>query len=179
MPNSESRLLRGTTLVAASIAGVMVVALMILTVIDVTLRTLGKGGIPGGVEWTEVALVIAAFCGMMSAEFDDAHVRTPIMTDRLKPIVAATVRLLGTLAISAVVIWIIISTSLAAWESFSHGEVHPGIARVPVWPAKLFVPIGMLGMLVVLVVRAIERIRTIRRLFGASKQVHTNLEVTQ
>lgn len=179
MPKSESRALRGITLVSASIAGLMVVVLMLLTVVDVTLRTLGRGGVPGGVEWTEVALVVAVFCGMMAAEFDDAHVRTPIMTDRLKLIASSVVRLVGTLAVSVLVVWMIIATAQTAWVSFSTGEVHPGITRVPVWPAKLIIPIGMLGMLVVLVVRAVERIGRLRDLLQNQTDDQVNMEVAR
>lgn len=164
MQRFENRLLRRVTLVSAVCAGVMIVALMCLTVVDVILRAAGGGGVPGGIEWTEVVLVIAVYFGMMTAEYDDAHVRTPLLTDRMKPVVAQALRLVGTLAISVLVVWMIIVTAEAALRAFSVGEVHPGISRVPVWPAKIIIPIGLLGMLVVFIAHSIQRVLNIREL---------------
>lgn len=179
MKQSESPILRRITLVSAVGAGMMIVALMCLTVIDVALRTAGSGGVPGGIEWTEVVLVIAVYFGMMTAEFDDAHVKTPLLTDRLKAIPAEVLRLVGTVAISALVIWMIYATTESAIHAISVGEVHPGIARVPIWPARLIIPIGLLGMLIVFIVQGIHRIQHIRQLIRSSAATTSQVEGNQ
>lgn len=154
--------LRRTATVASTIAGAMIILLMLLTIVDISLRTAGKAGVFGGIEFSEVMLVIAVFAGMMTAELTGAHVKTPILTARLKTIAARSVQILGALIAVVLLAWMVVVSSIAAWQSFQVGEVHLGLARIPVWPAKAFVPIGMLGMLLVLLFSIFQHLLIIR-----------------
>lgn len=168
--------LRRTAVVASTIAGAMIILLMVLTVVDISMRTAGRAGVPGGIEFSEVMLVIAVFAGMMTAELTGAHVKTPILTTRLKTVAAETVRILGLLITVAVLAWLVVVSAIAAWDSFQVGEVHLGLARIPVWPAKVFVPLGMLGMLAVLAFSIVQRSIIIRRTVATRKRGPHNVE---
>ena len=139
--------------------------LMVVTVVDVTKRKYGTGGVSGALETTEVVLVAVVFAGMMSAELTKTHVRTPILTEQLPVRVAAAVRLVGLALAVAFLVWLTVLTARAGMESFRAGEYHFGKDSVLVWPAKLFIPLGLAGFAVAL---AADAIVTLRQLLSRS-----------
>lgn len=54
-----------------------------------------------------------------------------------------------------------VETLQVGLDSTRAGEYRFGLVRVPVWPARLFVPLGLAGLTVVLVMRAIHAAKTI------------------
>jgi TRAP-type C4-dicarboxylate transport system permease small subunit len=147
----------------AVLAGMAVVALMLLTVVDVFKRKFFGQGLTFAPEVTEIALVATVFLGMMAAQFAGAHVRTPVVTQRLRGRWQPGARLLGLVIAVGLVAWTTVVTLDYGLESWRTGEFRFGLARVPVWPAKLAIPIGMAGLTLALLV---EAVRTARQLTG-------------
>lgn len=145
----------------ALLAGVTVAALMFMTVADVTRRETVGGSLPGAIELTEVALVLIVFAGMPVAETARAHIRTPLLTGALPPRVASVLRLIGLVIVIAALAWIINLTAHAGYDSFVKREARYGIVRVPIWPAKLIIPIGFAGLLLEYVYGAVGNVRVV------------------
>ncbi|WP_353987545.1 TRAP transporter small permease [Ruicaihuangia caeni] len=138
-------------------AGVVILALTFITVVDVTLRKTG-GSLPGAVEWSEVLLVFAVFLAFGSAQVTGDHVSTSVLTSRLGPNSRRLLRgVAAIIGIAAVVVMIVVATQ-SAMNSIAVGEYRFGIAQVPIWPARVIIVVG-------LVVFLFEYVRTTVRQF--------------
>ena len=122
---------RRVSVALAVLSGLSIVALMLLTSVDVVLRALVGSGVDGSIEIAQVALVATVFAGMMSSEVAHVHVRTPLLTERLSPRVARLVRACGSVIAIGIVGW----SSIGAWrvglESTRNGEFQFGLAQIP------------------------------------------------
>jgi TRAP-type C4-dicarboxylate transport system permease small subunit len=147
--------------VLAMLAGLSIVVLMVLTVVDVFKRKFFGHGLTFAPEVTEVALVALVFLGMMAAQFSGAHVRTPVVTGRLKGWWQSGARLAGLTIAVLLMGWMTIVTLDYGLESWRTGEFRFGLARVPVWPAKLAIPLGTAGLTTALLVEAVREARRV------------------
>ncbi len=134
----------------AFLSGLFILALMFLTCVDVALRAFVGSGILGVIELSQVALVATVYMAMMSSEIAGVHVRTPILTERLSPRWSHAVRLCGSVVSIAIVAWVTYSTWGVAVHATRAGEYLFGLARIPIWPAKLAVAFGMTAFLLAL-----------------------------
>lgn len=154
-----SKPVRILSIVFVAFTAAMMLAVMAVTAYDVTMRKLGIPGVPGVVEWTEVALVFIALGGLVVAEVDSLHVRSPILTDRLPPRWAHGVVCVGLLVATAIAVWATKEMLVAAQHSFEVREFRFGLAHVPIWPAKVFAPIGVGAMALALLAKLIHLMR--------------------
>jgi TRAP-type C4-dicarboxylate transport system permease small subunit len=160
--NVVTRAVRGMSSALAFVAGLGIVGLMLLTVADVALRKFAGRGIPGTLEISEVALVAVVFAALMAAEVNNVHVRTPILVERLSDRVANLAKLLGLVPATLFVSWAAWLTAVEGLASTERGEFRFGIVAVPVWPAKLVIPIGLAGLAVALMAKVVTAVRRAR-----------------
>lgn len=160
--NVVTRAVRGMSSALAFVAGLGIVGLMLLTVADVALRKLAGRGIPGTLEISEVALVGVVFAALMAAEVNNVHVRTPILVERLSGRVANLAKMLGLVPAALFVSWAAWLTAMEGLASMERGEFRFGIVAVPVWPAKLVIPIGLAGLAVALMAKVVTAVRRAR-----------------
>ena len=141
------------------LSGIGIALLAIPTVIDVTFRRLVGGSIPGVVEVSEVALVCVIIFGMAAALRDGDHISTPLLTGRLSRRNAARVRALGMCFVVILLTIMVVGTVGSATDSYLSGEYRFGFVAVPVWPAKIAIPIGLGLLLVELVIQLTDAVR--------------------
>ena len=135
----------------ATLAGVGILVLMMLTVVDVVLRS-GRGrGVEGATEMSEVALVGVVFLGMTAAQTTRSHISTPLMTSMMPPRLGHVTRALSLAGSAVFIAWVTYETGGTALSSFEAREFRYGIVSVPVWPARVLIPIGLLGLCLALV----------------------------
>lgn len=137
------RMLNVVTDVAAYLAGFGIVAIMLLTTLNVVLRLIQGRGVAGTVELSEVTLAAIAFLAIPFAVKEAEHVSTALLYDRLPPRIARALLLLGgtvVLLVVAVSVWV-------AWpqamRSLASGEARMGLTRIPIWPGRIGVAIGL------------------------------------
>ena len=147
----------------AILAGIGIVALMLLTVVDVGLRKFLGRGVPGALEISEVALVAVVFAALMAAEFGNVYVRTPIFVERLSHRMANVAKLLGLVPATLFVAWAAWLTAVEGLASAERGEFRFGVVAVPVWPAKLVIPIGLAGLALALAAKVVTAVHRARR----------------
>ncbi|MCR2811372.1 MULTISPECIES: TRAP transporter small permease [unclassified Microbacterium] len=151
--------------IMVAVAGASVVVLMLMTVADVGARTISGRSLSGVYEFTSIFLVVAAVGGMSLAERDEVHVRLSLVTDRLPRAVGAVCSIIGlALAVAVVLVLTYLNVGLAV-DSFERNEVALGLARIPTWPAKAFIPIGLFVLALSL---ALTLIGEVRRLWGTA-----------
>ncbi len=137
-----TKIIQKASAALAVVSAVATMIIMLLTIIDVFSRLSGGGSIPGLLELSEVSLVFLVFCGIAYGQQKRIHVAVSLLTARL-PIAA------GKAAVSAGIIvllfilgWATYATGMQAIESVMRGEVRFGITKVPIWPARIMIPIG-------------------------------------
>lgn len=123
-------------------AAVAIFALMIIGVIQIVGRTLFNLGIYGYVDWIEQFAVIYAILGVAYCQRYGSHIRMEIVLTLLKGRVLWALEAFGVL-VGLIIVGVLIDTS---WDHFmrawTRGDSSMDI-RLPVWPAKLVVPIAL------------------------------------
>lgn len=156
------RVVHGLTQAMAFLAVFCIVAMLIAIVADVTRRSLAGKAVPGVVELGEVAMVVIVFLGLGFAERRGAHVAMTLVVRKLAPRTAAIVNGLGLLLVVVVVGWMVWVTADRALDSFAVKEYRFGLVRVPVWPARIAIAVGLAVYFLELVFRLIDDVRAAR-----------------
>lgn len=131
----------------AVLASSIIAVIMLMTTADVVKRFLTGSSIPGTTEFSEVFLVGAVYLGLAFAMRVGAHVGVDIVIMRLPARVATIVQVLG-LGISILILaWMTYETVGSALHSIAVNEFRYGTVQVPIWPAKVMVPIGLAALM--------------------------------
>lgn len=133
--------------VFALVGGLAVFALMLLAVVSVGGRNFLNHPIPGYVDWIEQAMPLIAFIGIAYCQRLGGHIRMDMVVGRLEGRSLWAAEFIGTFAILALML-------LMVWGSWAHFErsfdwSEPFWSRdssldirLPLWPAKLLVPLA-------------------------------------
>jgi TRAP-type C4-dicarboxylate transport system permease small subunit len=119
-PPEAAALRRRAALVMGAAAGLLLVALMGVTVVDVIGRYVLGRPLPGATEYTEFLLLGIVFTGLPAIALEDGHIAVDLFTSHLRGR-AAAVQLAAARLFGAAVL------ALVAWELWAHG------ARVGQW----------------------------------------------
>lgn len=146
-----------------TLAGVGIVLIMLGSVLDVSRRAVTGDSIPGINEMAEVALVIVIFLGLMGAQTSGTQIATPIVTNRLPARAGHAVRCVAAWVAAAIVLWMTAETAVAGYESWQAKEFRFGLANVPIWPAKIVIPVGLACLAFALIVQGLDHAGRFRR----------------
>lgn len=128
-------------------SGVAVFALMLLAVYSVGGRNAMNAPVRGYVDWIEVAMPLIAILGIAYAQRDGGHIRMDILVARLKGRALWIAEFFSTFLVLVLILLLI-------WGSWSHfGRSFDWNAplysrdstidiKLPLWPAKLIVPVA-------------------------------------
>lgn len=116
--------------------------IMVVMTVDVGYRNLFNHSIPGTFEIVEVALVLAVFLGLATAERTGSNVRVTLFTSLLTTRAAAWVRIFGLVVSLGIVAWFAYASVDKAMHSFAIGEYKRGIISIPMWPGRVIVATG-------------------------------------
>jgi len=131
----------------ALLGGLAVFSLMLLAVTSVGGRNFFNHPIPGYVDWIEQAMPLIAFIGISYCQRLGGHIRMDILISLLKGRPLWIAEFIGTLLIMVLML-------LLVWGSWSHFERSFDWSapywsrdssldiRLPLWPAKLLVPMA-------------------------------------
>ena len=131
----------------ALIGGFAVFSLMLLAVVSVGGRNFFNQPLPGYVDWIEQAMPLIAFIGVSYCQRLGGHIRMDILVGLLRGRALWVAEFIGTL-------FILILMLLMIWGTWSHFERSFDWSapywsrdssldiRLPLWPAKLLVPVA-------------------------------------
>ena len=131
----------------ALISGLAIFSLMILAVVSVGGRNTMNMPLPGYVDWIEQVMPLIAFMGVAYTQRDGGHIRMDILVGKLRGRALWGAEFITTLAMLVLVLLLI-------WGSYSHflrsfDFNAPYWSRdssidisIPLWPAKLLVPVA-------------------------------------
>ena len=157
--------------VLALISGLTVLGLMFLAVASASGRNFFNHPLPGYVDWIEFAMPFIAILGIAYCQRLGIHIRMDLLIGRLHGRILWMLEWISTL-------FVLIFMILLTWGSWSHflrsfDISAPLFSRdssldigLPLWPAKLVVPIAF----------AIITIRLILQIWGYTRAVIYNFE---
>lgn len=131
----------------ALVSGLAVFSLMILAVISVGGRNFFSQPIPGYVDWIEQAMPLIAIMGIAYTQREGGHIRMDLLVGNLRGRPMWAAEFVTTLAILILMV-------LLVWGSWAHFERSFDFGspwwsrdssmdiRLPLWPAKLVVPVA-------------------------------------
>lgn len=123
-------------------AGLVIFALMFVTMAEVLGRKLFNAPLPGTIDIIELSMVSFAFLGAAYCQRHGTHVRMDIVVGHMRGRLMWAVE---AFAVAAALVYITIIT----WKSFSHFlrayEIGDSTidTQLQVWPSKLLVPIAL------------------------------------
>ncbi|MGM7678599.1 TRAP transporter small permease [Microbacterium sp. A94] len=178
-PTAIARALERTIVVIEpilrTVASAGVLVLMTATVVDVVSRTLTGRGLPGVIEITEIVLVATVFFGMMTSGRDGQHIRVTLLTDRLPEAAARIVRTLGLISALVIVGWLTWVTIEKAIVSVQTAEYRFGLISVPIWPARVAIPIGLVCLALVLIFLLVAQVSKYASVVGREREPFEDL----
>ncbi len=142
----------------ALIAGIFAFGLMVLAVVSVTGRNGFNEPLPGYVDWIETFMPLIAILGVSYVQRDGGHIRMDIVVGQLKGRVLWAVEFITTIGILILILALV-------WGSWAHFDRSFDMTRpmwsrdstidigLPLWPAKLVVPVAFAVMSVRLVLQ--------------------------
>lgn len=143
--------------VFALISGLAVLGLMVLAVVSVGGRNMFNAPLPGYVDWIQMAMPLIAFLGISYAQRDGVHIRMDIVIGKLRGRPLWLAEFLTTFATLVLIVLLIWGSWAHFQRSFDWGA--PLWSRdstidiaLPLWPAKILVPIAfsIMGLRLVL-----------------------------
>lgn len=124
------------------IGGLIVVALMLVSTLDVAMRYLFNSPIDGAYELAEFMLVGMVYLGIAYIQSFKGHVRVDVFVNRVgirgELLLSIFGNLVGLVAF-VLVTWQTGSLALVAWQT---GDYSSGLVHLPMWPSKLIIPFG-------------------------------------
>ena len=129
------------------VSGLAVFALMFLAVYSVGGRNIFNAPVRGYVDWIEVMMPLIAIMGVSYTQRDGGHIRMDILVGRLKGRMLWMAKFVTTAMVLLLIILLIWGSWAHFQRSFDFGS--PLWSRdstidikLPVWPAKLIVPMA-------------------------------------
>ncbi|MEM9798552.1 MAG: TRAP transporter small permease [Pseudomonadota bacterium] len=128
-------------------AGVTIFALVLLAIANVLLRKFLNAPVPGYIDWTEQFMAVFAFLGLAYVQREGGHIRMDLLVGNLKGRVLWLFEFVSVLFMLLVVTALIYGTWFHFDRSFDwnapnfSSDSSIDIA-LPLWPAKLAVPVA-------------------------------------
>ncbi|SDQ97450.1 TRAP transporter small permease [Pseudovibrio sp. Tun.PSC04-5.I4] len=108
------------------LCGVLLLALVAVTVIDVIGRYLLASPLPGAPEYTELLLMAVIFTGLPAVCLDDGHITVDLFTSRFKGGLASLQLFFSRMFVAVVL-------SVVAWQLWKHGAQLASYQEVTVY----------------------------------------------
>lgn len=131
----------------ALVSGLAVFSLMILAVISVGGRNFFSQPIPGYVDWIEQAMPLIAIMGIAYTQREGGHIRMDLLVGILRGRPMWAAEFVTTLAILILMVLLVWGSWAHFQRSFDFGSPwwsrdSSMDIRLPLWPAKLVVPVA-------------------------------------
>ena len=149
--------LRGLTRFMSLIAGFAVVFIMVSIAANVFRRQVLDGrSIAGIIEYNEIVLVALVFLSLANTQRTGDHVSVDLLTRRLPARLTFALRGLGMFVAAAFLSWMAWRSLQVGLSSLASREYRFGLARVPIWPARLLIPLGLSVLVLQILIHAAE-----------------------
>ena len=138
--------LRSITSLAATVAGIVLVALMMLTAADVFLRYVFVRPIVGSAEASESMMVVTGFLALALCALEGRHIKVDLLVSRFPPRAQLAVNAFNYLIVAGLSV-------LAAFETYNQAfivrrlGVASNLLHIPQYPFYLVISVSYLLLL--------------------------------
>ncbi len=126
-----------------AVGAALILTIMILTTVDVIGRYIIGSPLKGSVEISEILFLSAVYLGLSYTHLFREHVGVDLFISHLSKrtrLFLETFMLLLALFTYGVLAW---RGAGAFWTSLETGEYRWGLISIPLWPARLMIPLGV------------------------------------
>ncbi|CTQ51015.1 TRAP transporter small permease subunit [Jannaschia donghaensis] len=128
-------------------SGITIFALVLLAIANVLLRKFFNAPVPGYIDWTQTFMAIFAFLGLSYVQREGGHIRMDLFVSKLSGRTLWVFEFVSALFMLLVVTALIYGTWFHFLRSFDFAAPNWSTdstidIALPVWPAKLVVPIA-------------------------------------
>lgn len=124
--DAAARTRRGLRLATALLCGAFLIALTLVTVVDVVGRYLLSSPLPGAGEYTEILVMAIIFVGLPAVCLDDGHIAVDLLTAKLRGAAEMLQTAFARLVVAAVL-------AIVAWQLWKHGAQLASYGEVTVY----------------------------------------------
>lgn len=124
------------------IGGTVILLLVLLATANVLGRWLFSLPISGYIDWVEQAMAFLAFLGIAYTKREGGHIRMDILVGHIHGRFLWFVELMATLLMLGITLVLIYGSYLHFERAFKIGDSSLDI-NLPIWPAKLVVPVAL------------------------------------
>ncbi len=142
------------------LAGLSILFLILLAVVQVTGRAVFNTPIPGFIDFVEQSMALFAFLGIAYTQRLGGHIRMELVLSGLKGRILWSVELLATLLVLVLIAALIDGAYAHFLRAWSLGDSTIDIG-LPTWPSKLVVPLALSMLWVRLAIQALGYARLI------------------
>lgn len=156
-----TKIIRPVIRTGGILAAVALVAIMLVTVLDVFLRYVFNRPLLGTIEITESLMVTLSFLAIASCAFDDGHVSVDLVVLLLKKKWKSVFHILGYilgLLLFVPMTYVFVPEAFSVWEGGEASEV----LAIPSFPFYVFVIIGCAAVTIVLIIQLLNSIQRLR-----------------
>ena len=140
--SKSDRLLFKLETVLTLIGGIVIFLLVFLATANVLGRWLFNYPISGYIDWVEQAMAFFAFLGIAYTQRQGGHIRMDMVVGNIHGRFLWVTELLTTLLMLMVTLVLIYGSYLHFLRAFTIGDSSIDI-NLPIWPAKLVVPVAL------------------------------------
>jgi len=126
-----------------AISAAVILTIMTLTTVDVIGRYILGSPLKGNVEISEILFLSAVYLGLSYTHLFREHVGVDLLISHFSKrtrLFLETIMLLLALLTYGVLAWRGVG---AFWTSVETGEYRWGLISIPLWPARLMIPLGV------------------------------------
>jgi TRAP-type C4-dicarboxylate transport system permease small subunit len=139
----------------AAVAGIGILAMMLITCADVFLRYLFNAPIEGSLDITQMLMVIIVFFGLAYCGWTGGHVAVDLLRDLVPPAVVVPLARLVNLIGAVVMLAMAWQSVLTAMTFIKTGET-PMTVLIPKYPFILVVTFGALTYAAILLYKTVD-----------------------
>lgn len=165
------------TTLFAGLSALGVLALTIITIVNVVMRNTTGGGFENMVGLGEVGVAAVALLGVAHAQRSGAHIRSTLVVDRVPEKVREICELVWRLIALALVVWLTQATWERAQLSMEISESRFG--TVAIWPARLLIAASFALLALQLLVEIVDRTLIVLGVRGPEEGTNSEQEVLE
>jgi len=124
------------------LAGITILCLILVAVAQIFGRKFFNAPLPGFIDWVEQFMAVFALLGIAYCQRLGGHIRMDILVGHFRGRLLWITEIIGTLLMILVVSVLIYGSYFHFLRAFEHGDSSIDIS-LPLWPAKLLVPVAL------------------------------------